>query len=177
MKRYGDFPERRNAEGKSLCKWCGELVPKGRVFFCNADCAFEVQIRRDSHFLRAQVKQRDRGVCAECKADTEKIKRVLEHARKALADLLGIERYNANNYWFYREIKEVVSALQWKSIGTQWEADHIVEVTCGGEPYLSNVQTLCIACHKAKSRRQHAERARARKEQKQPSLVTSFGSL
>lgn len=172
MKRYGDFPERRNAEGSALCKWCGDLVPKGRMFFCNADCAFEVQIRRDSHFLRAQVKQRDHGVCAECKADTEKIKRVLGYARKSLADLLGQDLMWANDYWFYREIKLVVSELQWKSTGTQWEADHIVEVTNGGEPYLHNIQTLCIPCHKAKSKRQYAERARARKEQKQPSLLT-----
>lgn len=170
MKRYGDFPARYEG-GKALCKWCGEVVPKGRIYFCTQECAFEVQIRRDSAFLRAQVKKRDHGVCAECKADTEKIKRVLGHARKSLAELLGQDPMWANHYWFYREIKAVVRAIGWKEIGTQWEADHIVEVTKGGEPYLHNIQTLCVPCHKAKTKRQHAERARERKERKQPSHV------
>lgn len=33
----------------------------------------------------------------------------------------------------------------------EWNADHILELRWGGEHTLSNLQTLCIECHKVKT--------------------------
>lgn len=174
MKRYGEFPIRRNKQGQMLCKWCGGVVPKGRVYFCKKQCAFEVQIRRDSAFLRARTKERDHGVCAGCGIDTEQLKRVLRFTHESLADLvLGPHKWRGNLYWFRRLMLEWWGAYLWDNVEAMcsWQADHVVEVIDGGEPYLSNIQTLCTPCHKAKTARQAGERAKARRQQKQPLLA------
>jgi 5-methylcytosine-specific restriction endonuclease McrA len=44
-----------------------------------------------------------------------------------------------------------------------WEADHIVERVRGGGTALSNLQSLCSPCHKAKTRRLHGELAAERR--------------
>ena len=166
MRRYGDFPERRNAQGQMLCKWCAGIVPKGRMFFCNKECAFEVQIRRDASFLRIQVRQRDHGVCAECKMDTQKLKRILGFMRKSYAVLTGHDPMWANEYWFSREMERLYGYKPWQRVKESclWQADHIIEVVDGGEPYLKNIQTLCVPCHKEKTKQWHAERARSRRD-------------
>lgn len=45
----------------------------------------------------------------------------------------------------------------------KWDADHIIEVYNGGKTELSNLQTLCRPCHKAKTKKLAQDRARARK--------------
>lgn len=159
-----------------LCKWppCPNLVPKGRVYFCSQACAFEVQIRRDASFLRARTKERDRGVCAKCGIDTEQLKRILRFAHASLADLLLSDKpWQGNLYWFKQIMqRDLMGADLWNHVESmcQWQADHIVEVTDGGAPYLKNIQTLCVPCHKAKTKAQHGERAAKRRAQKQPPL-------
>jgi 5-methylcytosine-specific restriction endonuclease McrA len=44
-----------------------------------------------------------------------------------------------------------------------WELDHIVPLADGGTHELANMQTLCRPCHRAKTAREAAERARRRK--------------
>jgi len=45
----------------------------------------------------------------------------------------------------------------------EWEADHRVPLIDGGGLELSNVQTLCVPCHRTKTAREAAARARARR--------------
>jgi 5-methylcytosine-specific restriction endonuclease McrA len=94
------------------------------------------RLRTDPGYLRDQVFDRDRGVCAICGLDTEALrrdKRKLDYrARRA----------------FERD---------WGERSHYWEADHIVPVVeGGGECDLANMRTLCLKCHKrttAESRR------------------------
>jgi hypothetical protein len=52
-----------------------------------------------------------------------------------------------------------------------WEMDHIVEVVNGGGGCgLDNLQTLCVVCHKAKTKRLMAQLARNRKQANQSKL-------
>lgn len=160
-----------------LCKWppCPNLVPKGRVYFCSQACAFEVQIRRDAAFLRARTKERDKGVCAKCGIDTEQLKRIMRHMHEALIYWMNLPRYEGNRYWFHLQMKSAWGFQPWNYVcdKTKWQADHIIEVTDGGAPYLENIQTLCVPCHKAKTKAQHGERAAKRRAQKQPPLTFS----
>ena len=49
--------------------------------------------------------------------------------------------------------------------GDFWEADHIVPVAeGGGETSLDNFQTLCVPCHKEKTRRQAADKERRKRQ-------------
>jgi len=46
--------------------------------------------------------------------------------------------------------------------GSLWEADHVKEITDGGDPFeVDNMQTLCVPCHRAKTA--HSCRLRAQK--------------
>lgn len=171
MRRFGDFPERRNAEGKMICKWtpCQNLIPKGRVYFCSEQCSFEVCIRRDAAFLRARTKERDHGVCAGCGIDTEQLKRILRHTRESMADLLlGKDRHFGNLYWFSKTMKREFGFRDWQRVEgmCKWQADHIVEIVDGGSPYLDNIQTLCVPCHKEKTKLKAGQRAQVRRERK-----------
>ena len=62
----------RGPDGRALCRRCGREVPKGRRSFCSDECVHEHKLRSNPGYLREQVFERDRGVCAECGADTLK---------------------------------------------------------------------------------------------------------
>jgi 5-methylcytosine-specific restriction enzyme A len=103
-------------------------VPKGRFTFCSDACVHEWKLRTDPGYLRAQVFERDKGVCARCGLDTEAMrrdKRKLDYrARKHFEKDWGLRRH-------------------------LWDADHIVPVAeGGGECNLSNMRTLCLKCHR-----------------------------
>jgi 5-methylcytosine-specific restriction endonuclease McrA len=90
------------------------------------------------------VFQRDKGVCAGCAADTEKIARVAYHTKDDIWSIYRAMGFNRNRHQ------------------TLWEADHMVEVSNDGETSLDNIQTLCVPCHKAKTKKMHADRKAAR---------------
>ena len=118
--------------GRTLCRWCRSETPKGRRTFCSDACVHEWRLRTDPGYLREQVFRRDRGICAVCGLDTERLrkdKRKLDYAA----------RRKFEKEW------EVAGQLR-RSL---WDADHILPV-CegGGECDLSNIRTLCLKCHR-----------------------------
>jgi 5-methylcytosine-specific restriction enzyme A len=110
------------------CRWCGGEVPKRRLTFCSADCVHQWKLRTDAGYLRAQVFDRDRGVCALCTLDTEALRR---DKRKL-------------DYTARRQFEK-----DWGGRRHLWDADHLVPVVeGGGECDLSNMRTLCLKCHR-----------------------------
>ncbi len=167
-KRYKtvrDFPVGRDAEGRPLCRWCKGAVKPPRRTMCSNACAHEVELRTNLNYLRSQVFKRDRGVCAACGGDTQKFGRVMDYARKSLAALTGQDPTWANGYWFVRAARETLEKVPWEYGRANWEADHILEVVRGGDSGLENMQTLCVPCHKQKTKRLAQERARERRGQ------------
>ncbi len=88
--------------------------------------------RSSSLKLRKLAFERDRGICANCAADCEKIKRVY----------WAILDFDAQ-CWYGDILKSGGRVF--------WEADHIIEVVNNGSDSLRNLQTLCVACHRAKT--------------------------
>ena len=122
----------KGPNGRNLCRWCNLEVPKGRITFCSEWCVNEWRLRTDPGYVRAQVFERDRGVCAQCGVDT-----VAEWKR--LRRLHGRTRRLALAEWGLRSM----------SRSSLWDADHIVPVVeGGGECDLSNLRTLCLRCHR-----------------------------
>ncbi len=122
----------RGENGRLLCRWCYVEVPKGRRSFCGSQCVHSWRLRTDPSYLRAQVLHRDRGICAYCTVDTRAAFIQLKHSR-------GKQRKFLLNYWGLRRL----------SRRSLWDADHILPVAeGGGECDLSNLRTLCLACHK-----------------------------
>lgn len=91
--------------------------------------------------LRRLAYERDKGICALCKADCHKIKCVY----------WAILDFDAQG--FYGEILGIKDKPH-----IFWEADHIVESADGGTDEIENIQTLCLRCHYAKSATSQAER-------------------
>lgn len=157
---YVAFPQKKDADGKPLCRWCQGQLPKGRTAYCGKQCDLEVSIRTSASSLRYHVKQRDHGVCAGCGLDTQKLKRIFDHAQRSFYEHLeGIG--STAGCWFpgqAREVFRVLIGIGFNYDKTFWEADHILEFSAGGDSSLDNTQTLCVPCHKAKTKKMHADR-------------------
>jgi 5-methylcytosine-specific restriction endonuclease McrA len=123
----------KGVSGRSLCRWCSLEVPKGRFTFCSDWCVNEWKLRTNPGYLREQVFQRDRGVCAQCGLD-------------CVAELYRLKRS--------RGARSLALWAQWslkpRQRASLWDSDHIVPVVeGGGECNLSNIRTLCLRCHRA----------------------------
>lgn len=117
----------KGPNGRNLCRWCQQEVPKGRITFCSDGCVHEWSLRTNPSYLRNATWKRDKGICKTC-------------GRQCKRNGTG----NADS----------------------WYADHIVEVReGGGQCGLENMQTLCHACHCAKTKEHHpANKQKLRQE-------------
>ena len=122
----------KGPSGRPLCRWCGLEVPPRRSTFCSAWCVHEWRIRTDPGYLREQVFQRDRGVCAMCRTDTHAAYFDLKRSR-------GRHKLKLLARWRLKRLNRK----------TLWDADHILPVVeGGGECDLENIRTLCLLCHR-----------------------------
>ncbi len=86
------------------------------------------------------MRRRDRGVCADCGLDTDRLRRSLSGRGRA------------------RKLRERGFTPR-KSL---WELDHIVPLIDGGGHDVSNLQTLCAPCHRRKTAAEAGRRAARR---------------
>lgn len=103
--------------------------------------------------LRARVFIRDRGVCALCGADTEKLHQQLLALR---AETPG-HRAKSQAYVALLKAYDIPSSLK------LWEADHTVPLSEGGDDDISNTRTLCTVgnrCHQRVTAELAGRRAR-----------------
>ena len=122
----------KGTNGRALCRWCNLEVPPRRFTFCSDWCVHEWRLRSDPGYLREQVLQRDRGICAICRTDTRAAYRELRRSR-------GTHRLRLLAKWGLKRLNR----------RTLWDADHIVPVVeGGGECGLQNLRTLCLLCHR-----------------------------
>ncbi len=122
----------RGETGRTLCRWCGTEVAKGRRTFCSDACVHHWKLRSNPGYLREHVFARDKGVCGQCGVDTVALRRDM---RKL--DLAARRK-------FLKEWR-----LQDGSRKSLWDADHVVPVAeGGGQCDLSNMRTLCLKCHR-----------------------------
>jgi len=91
----------------------------------------------DPRALRQRVRRRDRGVCALCRVDTLQLRR----------------GFKGRGMWARMRKQGFVPRR------SLWELDHKIPLIDGGTHELSNLQTLCVPCHRKKSAREHSERA------------------
>lgn len=143
----------KGPNGRGLCRLCKTEVPKGCRTFCSEKCIHEWKIQTQPGYVRSLVARRDKGICAGCGLDTEKIERIAGSIRK--------HDGCCHTDWFWEAIG--VKDRRWTG-ASLWQADRILEVVRGGGGLgLDNYQTLCTACHNRKSKRLAAERAEERR--------------
>lgn len=154
----------KDERGRALCRWCGKHLEGRRTSFCSGGkvrlaraggilnpelwgCVEEWSLRTVPRFARACVFERDRGVCAGCGIDCPGVE-----AR--------FHRQPGEDFDVWRERLRAEFVPVWgKWGGSVWEADHVVPLHRGGTGGLSNLQTLCVLCHREKSAREARERA------------------
>lgn len=152
-------------EGK--CSFC-DGPKQGRRRWCSDKCSQEAWVminvlRGVSTYIRKAVLKRDKGICAGCGIDCEKVRRVMQAA------FSSAHRWQAESGYTWdaeRMHTWLISQMLWalygekSTYGTYWQADHIVEFKAGGEHSMENLQTLCTVCHKAKTAQFAASRSK-----------------
>ncbi|MCH2170831.1 HNH endonuclease [Myxococcota bacterium] len=103
----------------------------------------------DPREARRRVRRRDRGRCAMCNLDTNALRRRVR-GRGAT-----------------RRLREL-GFLPRRSL---WEVDHIVPLVDGGGHDLSNLQTLCMPCHRLKTAQEAGERRNRRSAREEHTLL------
>jgi 5-methylcytosine-specific restriction endonuclease McrA len=148
---------------KGKCTWCDKTVPAHRETWCSPECVERYQLTQPQK-LRQEVYKRDRGICGQCGMDTEKF---LAELQTVIADpfhqghrpVLGLCK-------LYPALAAVLEDIK-KRRTSFWDMDHIEAVGDQGSPFeLSNLQTLCLGCHKLKSSIEAARRKLARQTSK-----------
>lgn len=158
---------RRAPSGRALCRFCQEEVPKGRRTFCGEPCVHEWRVRNSTTYARGEVKKRDRGVCKECGRDTLAIRARLQRRLNLHRSLDRAPRLRALRWQRMLDRLGLLSSGDVWKVKSPWQMDHVVEVVNGGGTCgLENLQTLCVPCHKRKTRRLAADRAAARRQSK-----------
>lgn len=133
------------------CRLCKKKLKGRKTSWCSEKCSWEawhqVQLRRgSSKDIRLLVKRRDKEICAYCGVDCALIKRIFDHAGSSILKYSWPDRSLHPYYMIMRH-------FGFTPFKHTWEADHIVELRDGGEHLLENLQTLCIPCHKRKTKR------------------------
>jgi 5-methylcytosine-specific restriction endonuclease McrA len=99
----------------------------------------DAYLASDPRELRRRVRKRDRGVCRACGVDTRRLDR----------ETRGLGRGRA----------ERLRSLGFHPRRSLWELDHVRPLIEGGGHDLSNLQTLCVPCHRRKSALESRERS------------------
>lgn len=133
------------------CRLCKKKLKGRQTSWCSKLCSEEAFIQLQLHqghsrAIRWIVQRRDNEICAECGRDCKLVKRIFDRVGSSILKYEWRDRslhpyYMVMRYFGFTPYKHT------------WEADHIVELRDGGEHLLENLQTLCIPCHKRKTKR------------------------
>ena len=148
-RRRGHIPisdiEPKVVNGVKLCCNCEKPLPRGRRKYCDGNCGYEFFVKHNFGLLKFKIFERDNNTCQKCGYKWEP--------------------YNAEKESWVEYIKH--SYRQTDCI----ECDHIVPICLGGDEFdENNLQTLCVKCHKKKTKEDMkalAEINRKEKEEKE----------
>lgn len=151
---YGNLPKGPN--GRNLCRECHVEVPPGRQTFCSKQCVEAWKIRSDPTFVRIQLFERDKGICAICGVDCvaltkelEKIEGPVEYWTRRSHRYEDMVYGNIPLMARLKELSIPPHRYQRRRRYGIWDADHIVPVVEGGGLVgISGFRTLCCRCHK-----------------------------
>lgn len=126
--------------------------------FCSPACRESYMATTSAAGLRSVVFARDAGVCANCGTDGHRLVErllALRHADYGRRYRLALE---FNPKWAaYTEL--LARLLDAPRDGLAWEADHVRRVADGGgRATADQVQTLCVPCHRDKTRRENTRK-------------------
>lgn len=136
-----------------VCSYCQHILTGKRTRWCSKECSnsaweYVNVIRGSSKYIRTYLKKRDGEICGKCGVDCAKLKRIFDHADRSL-------QTTASKEWKRSALNPQFMALRhfgFKPGAHTWEADHITSVADGGDNHPDNLMTLCLLCHKEKTK-------------------------
>ena len=142
------------------CRRCNRAVPPPRRNWCGQECVDAYLFENHQSVRRAKVKERDRGICADCGLDTVALARALRRLENATwrRGRAGCGRIRTAQWMRAREIKRALRIPSHR-FDEFWDADHIVPQAEGGPHSMENLRTLCIWCHRRVTADLHARLA------------------
>lgn len=159
-KTYPKLP--KDPEGWWLCRYCGKRISQSKRYraWCSSKCTHEAEIRTYSDHARRDLFKRENGVCKCCGVDTYQ----LDHELKLLQSSI---RWNTQLPREQKTLHRIVlqtlltamkacgynTSPKYLSWSTLWQMDHILEHAEGGTLEPDNLQTLCLSCHKKKTKK------------------------
>jgi hypothetical protein len=171
----GRFPVQPS---RNKCRGCHTDVPKGRLSWCSNKCYDTYDPKRVRWFCQ----QRDKNICHHCGIDTNRERMRYKHAYK-LPPVNHRNYYgNDGGFIFRRDEYDRAVAIAnrhiaarriaaknrlermrlegwpWGSNRDWWEMDHIIPYSEGGLTILANVRTLCVPCHKTRTKKWYKDK-------------------
>lgn len=159
------------------CGYCSKELVGRQSKWCSKNCSLKafddlMFAKGSSKHLRKKLFERDQGICNKCGVDCKKLNRISNHAFSSLHTDIKSE-IPAEDYVYEFDGKKFISKgaekekkffkwvrkiwkdtpLAFSDTKNAWEADHIHEVINGGQHTLENLQTLCLVCHKKKTKK------------------------
>lgn len=157
---------------KDICAVCGVEKRRSNSWTCSSKCAEiywkNYYVANSWASVREEALKRDKYRCVKCgKQETEikKLGRELEEWMKNHHSYLNIRLMTAQdaealkNRWVYMNPESISEGVGKEYVCDELNhsnltGDHIIPIALGGEEFdLNNVQTLCRACHKIKTRK------------------------
>lgn len=175
--RGADRPARRDSSGKPLCRECGGPVRAPRRTFCSEACVDSLRIRTSPSAAREVVFQRDFGVCAICRRNTQELRESLRRLRRRRPrpEVVAEARELARGFEIAVEIREVRPIVAFRR--SLWEADHVIPVAEGGGGCaVDNLRTLCIPCHRDVTAELTRRRTHRRRKMRSDAVGIFLGS-
>ncbi|MEQ2290134.1 hypothetical protein AMECASPLE_000390 [Ameca splendens] len=152
-----------DSQGVPLCLSCQQACPTAGgawdTRFCSHRCQEEFQLRSSQTYMRSRVLEAEQGICQHCGLYAHelflKVRDAPASKRKEMLE----------NTWLAQlPLKQLNEMIRAPVEGDFWQVDHIRPVyRGGGQCSLDNLQTLCTACHKARTALQAKERSQMRK--------------
>lgn len=174
---------------KGTCRWCAQPCPPRRTWHLGRDgepnCLREYNLINDPGFTRAAVLARDKGICARCGGDSQRLFMRWVRANRYCRTWSGSDPYDRDFHLpAHREHRrERLRSAAQKRLATMgkgwangaWQHDHIrplVEANGNIDFWkLDNCQTLCGACHVTKGREDNARRKAMKRTGVQLALI------
>ncbi len=149
------YRTRKQPDGSYLCSVCGKPLTGRARRYCSNECMDVAYIATNPAWARRKVHERDKGVCARCGVDTEKLERILSSLTGSCA---------AEDWTEWRDYRDALQKEMGFTMLHMWEMDHKVPVVEGGGLCgLEALQTLCIPCHRAETKELATRRAAAKR--------------
>ena len=153
-----NIEKKRNSDGLLICLNCDKILSKRRQKYCSDECSNDWATKHNQNLMRNKFIKKTKGFCNICKNQPLKEKSRPQHINTAIA---------------YEEYKTLFEIIQDKGDvffvldESKLILDHIQPISLGGAEFdETNLQILCFDCNRTKTKKDHAEIAKARRLEK-----------